>query len=272
MASFTGSSIKDVYKDILHTSNSNTGISTTLKQITCGDGDTTALNLSTRNVAIRPASDTTTNTVIYDADGNALVTVDSTNDLVKAGVGQHVVNTQFKSFGLFDFSPATGAHHPLSTNTGGVVELTVYTGDVNAGNWGGTGVNPATSLTIASVAEQFVPSVWLLQQNITIDAIQYIMSSDAASTINLHVMSYSFQTGAGSTAGDLSSGTVLAQTGTSSAEGDLSPVTTGDDRVSNGTLTINTADINSGKAILVFAEASDTDDFTIQVNIKYHLR
>ena len=36
MASFTGSALKDVYKDILHTSNSNTGLSTTIKQITHG--------------------------------------------------------------------------------------------------------------------------------------------------------------------------------------------------------------------------------------------
>ena len=28
MASFTGSALKDVYKDLLHTSNSNTGLST----------------------------------------------------------------------------------------------------------------------------------------------------------------------------------------------------------------------------------------------------
>ena len=83
-------------------------------------------------------------------------------------------------------------------------------------------------------------------------------------------MSYSFATGSGSTAGDLSSGAVLAQTG--SASDSLSPVTTGDDRASNGTLTINTADVASGKAIIIFAEASDADDFTIQVNIKYHLR
>ena len=83
-------------------------------------------------------------------------------------------------------------------------------------------------------------------------------------------MSYTVASGSGSGAGDLSSGAVLAQTGSSS--GSLSPVTTGADRVSNGTLTINTADVNSGKALVVFAEASDTDDFTIQVNIKYHLR
>ena len=83
MASFTGSALKDVYKDILHTSNSNTGLSTTIKQITCGDGDGTSLYLSTQNAKIQPAADSTTNTVILDKDGNALVTVDSTNDLVK---------------------------------------------------------------------------------------------------------------------------------------------------------------------------------------------
>ena len=105
MASFTGSALKDVYKDLLHTSNSNTGLSTTIKQITCGDGDSTALYLSTQNAKIQPASDSTTNTVIYDADGNALVTVDSSNDLIKLGVGQHTANTQFKSFGIFQETP-----------------------------------------------------------------------------------------------------------------------------------------------------------------------
>ena len=271
MASFTGNALKDVYKDILHTSNSNTGLSGTLKQITCGDGDGTSLYLSNRNAKVQPASDTTTNTVIYDADGNALVTVDSTNDLVKAGIGQHTVNTQFKQFGVFDFSPTAGYHYPLSCSpmiqSAGGDE---YDGDVNAEDWGSNGANPVTSLTVATVSKELVPSLWLLQQNITIDQIQYIMSSDAASTINLHLMSYSIVTGAGSTAGDLTSGVVLAQTGSSS--GSLSPVTTGADRVSNGTLTINTSDVNSGNALVVFAEASDTDDFTIQINIKYHLR
>ena len=70
MASFTGSGLKEVYKDILHTSNSNTGIGSTIKQITCGDGDTSALYLSDRNLKIQPSTDTTSTTAIYDADGN----------------------------------------------------------------------------------------------------------------------------------------------------------------------------------------------------------
>ena len=271
MASFTGSALKDVYKDILHTSNSNSGISTSIKQITCGDGDQTALHLSTQNAKIQPASDSTTNTVIYDADGNALFAVDSTNDLVKAGVGQHTVNTQTKTFGVYDFSPSTGAHHalisqPIMYSNGG----STWSSAANGTNWGGTGTNPADALTLASAGMDLVAVTWLLQADITIQEIQYLMSSNAASTVNIHVMQYDMVTGAGSTAGDLSSGAVLAQTG--SASDSLSPITTGDDRISNGTLTINTANVDDGKAIMVFAEASDTDDFTIQINVKYHLR
>tara|TARA_Y100001963_G_C6754706_1_gene436156 strand:- start:254 stop:1063 length:810 start_codon:yes stop_codon:yes gene_type:complete len=269
MSSFTGKSIKNVYKDILHTDNSNNGISGTIKQIKCGDGDATALYLSVRNAKIQPAADTTSNTVIYDADGNALITVDSINDLVKLGIGQHIANTQYHQFGLFDFSPTAGEHHALMNNSW-MPEISVYTGHVNGSAWGGTGTNPATSLTVASASHELVPAIWLLQANITIDEVNYVMGSDAASTINLHVMQYDIATGSGSTAGDLSNGVVLAQTG--SASDSLSPITTGDDRVSNGTLTINTANVNSGKAVMLFAEASDTDDMTVSVNIKYHLR
>ena len=85
MASFTGNALKDVYKDILHTSNSNTGLSTSLKTITCGDGDSTSLALSTNALKVLPAADSTSALEIDDKDGNNLLTVDSTNDLVKAG-------------------------------------------------------------------------------------------------------------------------------------------------------------------------------------------
>ena len=227
--------------------------------------------MSDRNLKVLPSADSTTNTVIYDASGNALVTVDSNDDLVKLGIGQHTANTQFKEFGLWDFSPTAGEHHNLVTSPGlTTTSDSDFTGEVNGGAWGGTGANPVTSLTVASAAKELVPSLWILQQNISINAIQYIMTSDSASTISLQVLCYSLITGSGATAGDLSSGTVLAQTG--SADDSLSPVTTGADRTSNGTLTINTANVDSGKAIVVFAEASDTDDMTVQVNIKYHLR
>jgi len=270
--SFATKTLPQYYKDLLHTDNSNTGIGSTIKQVKCGDGDSSALYISDRNFKITPAVDSTTNSVIYDADGNPLISVDSTNDLVKLGIGQHIANTQIQSFGIFDFSPTAGNHHPLTTSSfPNSVGADDYTALVNAGVWGGSGTNPATSLTIASVAEQFIPSVFLLQSNITIDEVQYLASADASTTINIHLMSYTLQTGAGATAGDLSEGAVIAQTGSNSSS--LSPVTIGDDRVSNGTLTINTTDINDAKALVVFAEnVGGTDDITLQVNLKYHLR
>jgi len=273
MGSIQGKSVAESYGDYFYIDNSNSGFDGTIRQIKDGTGDTCPLYLSNTKVKIQTSTDSTTNTVIYDASGNALVTVDSTNDLVKAGLGQHIVNTQFKQFGLMDYSPTAGTHHPLvsATMISTISSGLDYSGLVNGSNWGGTGTNPNTSLTIATVAGQFVPSAWLLQNNITIDEIQYIMSADASTTANLHVMSYSLVAGSGATAGDLTSGAVLAQTG--SADDSLSPVTIGADRTSNGTLTINTADVDSSKAILVFAEnVGGTDDITVQVNIKYHLR
>ena len=270
MGSFTGQALKDVYKDILQTDNSNTGISTTIKQIKTGDADGTSLYLSTQNAKIQPAADSTTNTVIYDKDGNALVTVDSTNDLVKAGIGQHTVNSQFMTFGMYDFTPIAGTHYMMISSPV-MYESSVWTDAVNGGAWGGTGTNPSTSLTISSNALNLIPCTWLLQQNITIDEIQYVVTAEGSTTVNIHVMSYSMVTGSGSTAGDLASGAVLAQTG--SGSGSLSPVTVDDARASNGTLTINTADVDDGKAIFVFFEnVGSTVDVTAQVNIKYHLR
>ena len=100
--------------------------------------------------------------------------------------------------------------------------------------------------------------------------IQCILAADAAVDLNFHVMQYDIATGSSGTAGDLSNGVVLAQTGSGASS--ISPVTTGDDRLSNGTLTINTAIVDDGKIIMAFVEASDEDDMTVQINIKYHLR
>ena len=206
-----------------------------------------------------------------DADGNALISVDSTNDLVKLGVGQHIANTQFKTFGHFELSTTAGGHFPL-LSAPAVYDSGVWaTGPVNGTAWGGSLANPSDSLTLASAVRCFSPILWPLQANITISEIKYFMTADGSTTANIHLMSYSVVTGSGATAGDLSSGAVLAQTGT--ADDDLSPIDIGDDRASNGTLTINTANVDSGKIIIAFVEnVGGTQDISIQLNIKYHLR
>ena len=260
MASFTGSSIKDVYKDILHTSNSNTGIGSTIKQITCGDGDTTSLYLSDRNAKIQPAVDSTTNTVIYDQDGNALVTVDSTNDLVKAGIGQHTVNTQYANFGFnaVEANMVVNNHYMMSYGTGG------YSGLLQSL---GTGTDPATSLTISASGHILAECIWYVMDDITIDRVIWWHGADAATgdTTRAHLMGYDIVTTAGSTSGDLSNGVVLA---------DGADVTNaGYEQAYYQQLTIQSANVDAGKAIFfTFRSDSAISDYTIKATIKYHLR
>ena len=263
MASFTGSSIKDVYKDILHTSNSNTGLSTTIKQITCGDGDATPLYLGTRNVKIQPVADSTANTVIYDADGNALVTVDSTNDLVKVGVGQHTVNTQYAHFGIGSGDSANagivaGRHSAIPFN--GYASQTALDGS--------TGTDPLTAMTVTTTADDLVGSIWYLCDNITIDRVIWFAGGDAATgeVVRTHLMSYTIDVGNSATGGDLSSGAVLATS---------SDVTTaGYEQSYYNQMTIASADVDANKAIIFWFRPDSTvnSDYTINATVKYHLR
>ena len=259
MASFTGSSIKDVYKDILHTSNSNTGLSTTIKQITCGDGDTTALYLSSQNLKVQPAADSTTNSVIYDASGNALLTVDSTNDLVKAGIGQHALNTQYAHFG-HDYASSgmlANTHYAIS------YEHMAYQSPLAFG----TGTNPDTSTTISTTAHEVIPHYWYVMDNITIDRVVWFSAADASTgdTTRAHVSSFDVDTGNGSTGGDLSNGTILAD--------GADVVNAGREQIYYQQMTIQSADVNAGKVIMfLFRSDSVNSDFTINATIKYHLR
>ena len=144
--SFTDKKLSEVYKDILHTNNSNTGISSTVKTITCGDGDTTALVLSNRNVRVDPASDTTSTFLVRDADGNVLAAVDSTNDLVKLGIGQHTANTQYA---YFNIGQTESSGFSANTHYGLSYQHANYSSAITGIVSFGTGTDPATSFTTA---------------------------------------------------------------------------------------------------------------------------
>ena len=268
MSNLSGNKIKDKYKDLLHTSNGNTGISSSLKNIKCGDGDSTSLNLSNQSLSVKPSSDNTSVLDVQNLSGQSLLSVDSTNSTIKSGIGAHIVNTQSKSFGIFDMQGQNGYHKPLICNpamysNGG----TTWTGEPNGAGWGGNGADPADSLTLTTAAEQLVPSLWILPSNITIQSIQYIVCAESATAVQIHVMSYDIQSGSSATAGDLSNGVVLSHTPSASS------VTVGVDRVSTGTLTNLITSVNSGKVIVIFVEDDGgSNDFTAQVNIKYNLR
>ena len=267
MASFTDKKLSAVYKDILHTSNSNTGLSTTIKQITCGDGDSSGLYLSSQNLKAQPASDSTTNTAIYDADGNALFTVNSTDDLVKAGIGQHTVNTQYARFATSYVDVATsgfaaGYHYAIPFGLGDY-------GDVAAANYIlGNGADPATSLTIEDTAMGYIRAYWYVIDNITLDAIHWFVGADAATgdTVRCHLMAYDVVTTAGGTSGDLSNGAIHAS-------GADIVATSARDAIYYQTVTPSTANVDAGKIILFTFEADSVNsDYTINATVKYHLR
>ncbi len=263
MASFTDKKLSDVYKDILHTDNSNTGISTTVKQIKCGDGDGTALQLSSKNVYVVPSADSTYMVAVRDADGNYLLTVDSTNDLVKAGIGSHVVNTQFKEFGLHDFSPTQGYHNPMVCNN----MMFSDSGDdiIADDSMFSNGTDPATSLDLSAngTASSLVACTWFVQSNITIDEVRVVATCNSSHALNFHLYSYTLDVS--SNHGDLSSGTLLAHIGSS-----MSATNT---TMKTDTLTIDSADVNADRVIYAFVEnEGGTGDVTCQLVVKYHLR
>ena len=268
--SFTDKKISEVYKDILHTNNSNTGISTTTKQITCGDGDGTALSLSNKFVGVQPSADSIATATVADTDGNVLFNVDSTNDLVKVGLGQHVVNTQYAKFAIG------------YTEASGFVDDTHQAIPYDSANYGllgssipafGTGTDPATTFTTAegnaTRASDLVPVMWLVPDNIAIDAVYSLEGADAATgdTTRMHLFSYTFNSGSTSA---LTSGTLLAH---NHGGDEVGVANAGSEQAYKTTWTVDSADVAANKVILAFFKSdSINSDYSVSIIVKYHLR
>ena len=256
----TDKTIASTYGDILQTDNSGSGRTANGTVIKDGLGQSTALTLGGDKVKLTPSSDTTALLTIENAAGADLLTVDATNTAIKVGTTQTYVNTQVKQFGVFDMSPTADTHHPMVSMTG--LDATGNT-DWTPSTAFSTGTDPALSLTISSAAEDIVPVLWYIPAAITIDEVRVIASTDAADTLNFHLLSYTLGTGTSSTAGDLSSGALLAH--------NESTLTTGDDRITSTTLTIDSASVAADKVVLAFVEnVGDTNDITAQLIVKYH--
>tara|TARA_Y100001963_G_scaffold123951_1_gene174366 strand:+ start:3730 stop:4518 length:789 start_codon:yes stop_codon:yes gene_type:complete len=259
--SLTNKTIASSYGDILQVDNSGSGRTADGTAIKDGLGQSTALTLGSNKVKITPSSDSTTAVVVENASGTDLLVVDSSNSSIKAGNTQSYLNTQIKEFGVFDMSPTADTHHPMvamnSMLSGGTATIWTPTADF------GTGTDPATTFSFSSGGELIVPTYWYVPTAITIDEVRVIASTDAADTLNFHLFSYAMGTGTGVGAGDLSDGTLLAHNGSS--------LTTGDDRITTTTLTIDSANTAADRVILAFVEnVGDTNDITAQLIVKYH--
>ena len=191
-----------------------------------------------------------------------MLLVDSTNDLVKAGIGQHIVNTNIKEFGL-DFTSAS----PDTADTWHCLTSSSNHTDTNELEMG-TGSTPATTLTISSTAYIAVKHYWYVPFNITIDSCNVWFGADAANgdVVKVSVMSYTVDTSNGSTGGDLSSG----------VENCASPSTitgAGREQAYYQALTVSTADVDAGKGIMAcVAQDGTNSDLSVNMQLVYHLR
>ena len=261
--SLTGKTKASSYKDLLQMNNSNSGVDTTIRNVVDGEGTASALNLSDDAVQIKPQNDDTTEMFgIYSKDNQRLLRVDSSNDLVKAGIGQHIVNTNIKEFAM-DNTEA----NPAIADTWYALTSTFNHSDTQDFTMG-TGSTTATTLTFSAGANGYVKGYWYVPFNITIDSCNVLFGADAASgdVVKFSVMSYTVDTGNGSTGGDLSSG----------VENCVSPSTitgAGREQIYYQALTVSSADVDAGKVIMAcVAQDGTNSDLTVNMQLVYHLR
>ena len=262
--SLIGKKPSNTFKDLLYCSNSNSGLTSTPNNILSGNGNASSVYLSTDKLKIQPTTDSTQNTVIYDANGNAIFTVDSSNDTVKAGINQNHVTTLYAHFGIVygDATQYTANTHyaiPFAGVNGGVN----YTNDVDFG----TGTDPDDSFTTANTDTQYsaqiVPMIWRIPDSIIIDSVNHIegASSSSGDTTRMHLKSYDFTSGSTSA---LTNGTLLA------SNADIT--NDGNEQAYAGSWTVSSSSVSAGKAILCFFRSdSVSSDYSINVTIKYHL-
>ena len=272
MPTFKGNPFSNFFKRILQINqSSNTGVDATTRNLQTGDGVNTAVSLSDDVLKVQPQNDDTTGTfVVANQAGNSILSVDTTNSKVLTGASQYALNTQYVHFGVTNVSSSgygvdTWYAVPFVTNYEISSGATLTMGTANTSSFGDT--NPASSLTISTTAHQALQHYWYVPDNITVDAVHWLHSADAATgdVTKASVMAYDIDTDNGSTGGDLSNGTLIASS---------SNITNaGYEQIYYNSMSISSSNINAGKLVL-FCFASDTNnsDFTISATIKYHLR
>ena len=271
MPTFTGKTFSSFYKNILGLDqSSNVGVSTFVNYVQDGAGVNTAIRLSDDQLSVLPQNDNVVNTfTVSNTGGSNILAVDTTNSKVLVGASQVAANTQYAHFGIANDSSQSwiaDTHFavPFSSIESASGQY-VAMGSSTSSSFNDT--NPASSLTIGTNAQIYVNYYWYVMDDITIDAVKWFHGADAATGEDTaaHLMSYTIDTDNGSTGGDLTNGTVIADGATIT--------NAGYEQIYYQSMTIQSADVDAGKVIL-FTFASDTVNsaYSINATVKYHIR
>ena len=264
MPTFEGQTFSNFFKNILGINqSSNAGCDTSTRLVQDGAGNATAISLSDDVLQVKPVNDNTTGTFLAkNSGGSNILAVDTTNSKVLIGASQVAANTQYAYFGLSSLAstPSSAANHfavpfnSTSYSSASSVQM-------------GCGTDPATTLTISTTADDVAIMLWYIVDNITIDAVHVFSGANntATETLDFHLMSYTIDTGNDADSGDLSGGTVIAD------GADLSSL--GYEQIHYQSMTVQSANVDAGKVCMFFLSSQqDTQNYSLNVSIKYHLR
>ena len=265
MPTFTGKTFASFYKNLLGINQTtNTGVDTTTRVVHDGAGNSTSVSLSDDVLKVQPVNDSTTGTLLCNTSGgDTILAVNTTDSKVLVGASQVAANTQYAYFGvgsLHGLSLVAGTHYAIAFGntwaTTGVVAI-------------GTGADPSTSYDVSANnnGDDLSMMLWYVPDNITVDAVHLLSGGNAASgdTINIHLLKFDIDKGAGAGKGDLSNGGVIA------AGGDIASL--GYENIVYQTTAPSHADVDAGQVIVASFESNGTNsDYAINITVKYHIR
>ena len=261
MGSLAGKSPANTYKSLLKVADETNGVTSSYSKIEDGEGTESSVSITNNKVRVQPTSaDSTAVFDVKNESGSALLTVDSSNSLVKVGTSQVSATTQLLYFKGYRVKPSgAGTHTFISLGNA------EYGNSAIAEVSGGTGTDPDTSIDAGVVTDDLLLCIFAVPYNVTIDACKALISSLNSTDVvcNVHLMSYDMVNDGTTNDGNLSNGTVLAD-GQATAV-DRNVIKTLD-------MTIQSSSVTSGKVIACLVEnETNTDDITISVQVKYHI-
>ena len=260
MGSLAGKSPADTYKSLLKVADETNGVSTTLSAIEDGEGTSSCLSISDDNFNIQPQNDNTTSTFrVRDTSNNTILAADTSNSTVKVGSSQAHANTQILEFSAYRLVPVAGTHYfiPCSGNN--------FAGSALAEVACGTGTDPDTTLDAGATTDELVNMLFLAPYNLTIDGVKFMVSTDTDTdtTINLHLYKFTMTNAGGTSDGNLSSGTLLANGQATNVDRNV---------LKTVTASIDSSSVSADEVIACFVEnVTNTDDINIRVQVKYHI-
>ena len=264
MPTFTSKTFSSFYKNLFGINQAaNTGVDATTRVVQDGAGNSTSISLSDDVLSVQPVNDNTTGTMLVkNQSGSNILSVDTTNSKVLIGASQVAANTQYVYFGVSSslaLSAVAGTHYLIPF--GNLLSSSSIAF--------GTGTDPSTSYDVSANnnGDDLTMMLWYVPDNITVDAVHLLAGGSAASgdTINIHLLKFDIDKGAGAGKGDLSNGAVIA--------GGADIASLGYENIIYQTTAPSSADVDAGQVIAATFESNGTNsDYAVNITVKYHIR